>query len=129
MPGFETEDNQTFIGDLDGFAVAVGSAFPIWGGELQVSVYYADGDGNAYSYESVEIGPDQSAQYYDAYKMNVKRYGIALFHNYELSKRTSLYAGIGYDYQEYDLNVVAGNEKEHGEQDGIQVGIGLVHNF
>lgn len=129
VPGFETEDNQTFIGDLDGFAVAVGSAFPIWGGELQVSVYYADGDGNAYSYESVEIGPDQSAQYYDAYKMNVKRYGIALFHNYELSKRTSLYAGIGYDYQEYDLNVVAGNEKEHGEQDGIQVGIGLVHNF
>ena len=126
VPGFETEDTQTYIGDLDGFAVAMGSAFPVWGGELQVSVYYADGDGNAYWYES---GPAEGATSYDAYKMDVKRYGVALFHNYELSKRTSLYAGIGYDYQEYDLNLVGGNEKEHSEQDGIQVGVGLVHNF
>ena len=61
--------------------------------------------------------------------MNVKRYGVALFHNYELSKRTSLYAGIGYDYQEYDASNVNSSEKEHSEQDSVQVGVGLVHNF
>lgn len=119
----ETDETKSYVGDLDGYAVAVGSAFPIWGGELQVSVYYADGDGKAYSYYQNETqSPEVS-------KMNVKRYGVALFHNYELSKRTSLYAGIGYDYQEYDGSDVNSSEKEHSEQDSVQVGVGLVHNF
>lgn len=120
---FETDETKSYVGDLDGYAVAVGSAFPIWGGELQVSVYYADGDGKAYGYYQDETqSPEVS-------KMNVKRYGVALFHNYELSKRTSLYAGIGYDYQEYDASNVNSSEKEHFEQDSVQVGVGLVHNF
>lgn len=119
---FETDETKSYVGDLDGYAVAVGSAFPIWGGELQVSVYYADGDGKAYGYYRDETTPKVS-------KMNVKRYGVALFHNYELSKRTSLYAGIGYDYQEYDTSNVNSSEKEHSEQDSVQVGVGLVHNF
>ena len=119
---FETDETESYVGDLDGYAVAVGSAFPIWGGELQVSVYYADGDGKAYDYYQDETTPEVS-------KMNVKRYGVALFHNYELSKRTSVYAGIGYDYQEYDASNVNSSEKEHFEQDSVQVGVGLVHNF
>lgn len=122
VSGFETDEKESYVGDLDGYAVAVGSAFPIWGGELQVSVYYADGDGKAYRYYQDETTPEVS-------KMNVKRYGVALFHNYELSKRTSLYAGIGYDYQEYDESDVNSSEKEHSEQDSVQVGVGLVHNF
>ena len=123
VPGVETDETESYVGDLDGYAVAVGSAFPIWGGELQVSVYYADGDGKAYDYYQDETtSPEVS-------KMNVKRYGVALFHNYELSKRTSLYAGIGYDYQEYDESNVNSSEKEHFEQDSVQVGVGLVHNF
>lgn len=122
LPVVETDETKNYVGDLDGYAVAVGSAFPIWGGELQVSVYYADGDGKAYDYYQDETTPEVS-------KMNVKRYGVALFHNYELSKRTSLYAGIGYDYQEYDASNVNSSEKEHSEQDSVQVGVGLVHNF
>ena len=123
VPRFETDETESYVGDLDGYAVAVGSAFPIWGGELQVSVYYADGDGKAYDYYQDETtSPEVS-------KMNVKRYGVALFHNYELSKRTSVYAGIGYDYQEYDASNVNSSEKEHFEQDSVQVGVGLVHNF
>lgn len=121
---FETDETESYVGDLDGYAVAVGSAFPIWGGELQVSVYYADGDGKAYSYYQ-----DATTQSPEVSKMNVKRYGVALFHNYELSKRTSLYAGIGYDYQEYDGSDVNSSEKKHFEQDSVQVGVGLVHNF
>lgn len=122
LPVVETDETKSYVGDLDGYAVAVGSAFPIWGGELQVSVYYADGDGKAYDYYQDETTPE-------VFKMNVKRYGVALFHNYELSKRTSLYAGIGYDYQEYDASNVNSSEKEHSEQDSVQVGVGLVHNF
>lgn len=120
---FETDETESYVGDLDGYAVAVGSAFPIWGGELQVSVYYADGDGKAYGYYQDETTSPKVS------KMNVKRYGVALFHNYELSKRTSVYAGIGYDYQEYDASNVNSSEKEHFEQDSVQVGVGLVHNF
>ena len=125
VPGVETDETESYVGDLDGYAVAVGSAFPIWGGELQVSVYYADGDGKAYGY----YDQDETTQSPEVSKMNVKRYGVALFHNYELSKRTSLYAGIGYDYQEYDESDVNSSEKEHFEQDSVQVGVGLVHNF
>jgi hypothetical protein len=124
VPVVETDETESYVGDLDGYAVAVGSAFPIWGGELQVSVYYADGDGKAYGYYQ-----DETTQSPEVSKMNVKRYGVALFHNYELSKRTSLYAGIGYDYQEYDASNVNSSEKEHFEQDSVQVGVGLVHNF
>ena len=123
VPVAETDETESYVGDLDGYAVAVGSAFPIWGGELQVSVYYADGDGKAYGYSK------EMTQSPEVSKMNVKRYGVALFHNYELSKRTSLYAGIGYDYQEYDESYVNSSEKEHSEQDSVQVGVGLVHNF
>lgn len=125
VPVVETDETESYVGDLDGYAVAVGSAFPIWGGELQVSVYYADGDGKAYGY----YDQDETTQSPKVSKMNVKRYGVALFHNYELSKRTSLYAGIGYDYQEYDESYVNSSEKEHSEQDSVQVGVGLVHNF
>ena len=124
VPVVETDETESYVGDLDGYAVAVGSAFPIWGGELQVSVYYADGDGKAYDYYQ-----DETTQSLEVSKMNVKRYGVALFHNYELSKRTSLYAGIGYDYQEYDASDVHSSEKKHFEQDSVQVGVGLVHNF
>lgn len=125
VPAVETDETESYVGDLDGYAVAVGSAFPIWGGELQVSVYYADGDGKDYRY----YYQGETTQSPEVSKMNVKRYGVALFHNYELSKRTSLYAGIGYDYQEYDASNVNSSEKEHSEQDSVQVGVGLVHNF
>ena len=119
VPAFELDEGVDYVGDLDGYAVAVGSAFALWGGELQVSAYYADGDGDAYGYS---LEGDSSV------KLDTKRYGIALFHNYELSKRTSLYAGIGYDRQEFDSKDIDG-EKGHFEQDSVQAGIGIVHNF
>ena len=118
VPGVELDEGEDYVGDLDGYAIAVGSAFPVLGGELQVSAYYADGDGQTYWHYA--DGKEVS-------KIDVKRYGIALFHNYEVSKRTSLYAGVGYDRQEYDDKYDGG--KEHLEQDSVQAGIGIVHNF
>ena len=118
VPGVELDEGEDYVGDLDGYAISVGSAFPVLGGELQVSAYYADGDGQTYWHYA--DGKEVS-------KIDVKRYGIALFHNYEVSKRTSLYAGVGYDRQEYDDMYDGG--KEHLEQDSVQAGIGIVHNF
>lgn len=105
-------------GDFDGYALAIGSAFPVLGGELQVSVYYADGDGTLYGFEGTQSYSVQA---------DVTRYGVGVFHNYELSKRTSLYGAVGYDHQEVDYTY--GTNKANVERDGVQVGIGITHNF
>lgn len=105
-------------GDFDGYALAIGSAFPVLGGELQVSVYYADGDGTLYGFEGTQS---------DSVQADVTRYGVGVFHNYELSKRTSLYGAVGYDHQEVDYTY--DTVKANVERDGVQVGIGITHNF
>lgn len=105
-------------GDFDGYAVAVGSAFPVMGGELQVSVYYADGDGALYDFDG-----DLTS----SVKADVTRYGVGVFHNYELSKRTSLYGAVGYDHQKVDYTLDA--DQINVERDGVQVGVGITHNF
>lgn len=65
-----------------------------------MSAYYADGEDGAA-------------------KTEIKRWGIGAFHNYELSERTSLYVGAGYDQTEID--------SEKGR--GTQVMFGMTHNF
>lgn len=104
IAGFE---HDGYAGDFDGYAVAAGSAFPIWGGELQVSAYYADGDGYV-------IGGNNELA-----KKEISRWGIGAFHNYELSKRTSLYVGAGYDVLEED----------GAKTKGAQAMFGMTHNF
>lgn len=115
---FELPETVGTYGDFDGYALAVGSAFPVLGGELQVSVYYADGDGTLYGFEGTQS---------DSVQADVTRYGVGVFHNYELSKRTSLYGAVGYDHQEVDYTY--GADKANVERDGVQVGIGITHNF
>ena len=46
---------------------------------------------------------------------------------YELSKRTSLYGAVGYDHQEVDYTY--GVDQGNVERDGVQVGVGITHNF
>lgn len=99
---------ESVAGEFDGYAVALGSAFPVCGGELQVSAYYAKGDG----YEFTANGPA-------AEETEISRWGIGAFHNYELSKRTSLYVGLGYD--ELEVNDLKAK--------GMQGMMGLTHNF
>ena len=115
---FELPETMGTYGDFDGYALAIGSAFPVLGGELQVSVYYADGDGTLYGFEGTQSYSVQA---------DVTRYGVGVFHNYELSKRTSLYGAVGYDHQEVDYTY--GTDKANVERDGVQVGIGITHNF
>ena len=115
---FELPETVGTYGDFDGYALAIGSVFPVLGGELQVSVYYADGDGTLYGFEGTQS---------DSVQADVTRYGVGVFHNYELSKRTSLYGAVGYDHQEVDYTY--GTDKANVERDGVQVGIGITHNF
>lgn len=115
---FELPETMGTYGDFDGYALAIGSAFPVLGGELQVSVYYADGDGTLYGFEGTQSYSVQA---------DVTRYGVGVFHNYELSKRTSLYGAVGYDHQEVDYTYAP--DKDNVERDGVQVGIGITHNF
>lgn len=101
------EFEETLAANLDGYALAIGSAFAVWGGELQVSAYYADGDGEAI------VSADATES------KDIKRWGIGAFHNYELSERTSLYVGAGYDQTEVcDV-----------KSKGTQVLFGMTHNF
>ncbi len=109
---FDPDEDGYDAGDFDGFAVHLGSAFPVLGGELQVSVFYADGDGYGWAME-------KSADKYD-----VTTWGIGLFHNYELSKRTSLYFGLGYSEQEVQMR---GADKE--ETKIYQAMVGIAHSF
>ena len=114
---FDLPETVGTYGDFDGYALAIGSAFPVLGGELQVSVY-ADGDGTLYGFDGTQS---------DSVQADVTRYGVGVFHNYELSKRTSLYGAVGYDHQEVDYTYAA--DKANVERDGVQVGIGITHNF
>ena len=100
-------------GDLDGYALHLGAIVPSSLGETQVSLFWADGDGDLY--KSVGATPT---------KNDVSVWGIALFHNYELSNRTSLYVGMGYSDQETKPQ---GDDKV--ETKAYQCGLGLVHSF
>ena len=105
-------DDYTY-GDLDGYALHLGAIVPSSLGETQVSLFWADGDGDLY--KSVGDTPT---------KNDVSVWGIALFHNYELSNRTSLYVGMGYSDQETKPQ---GGDKV--ETKAYQCGLGLVHSF
>ena len=91
--------------DLDGYSLAVGSAFPVCGGELQISAYYANGDGSVFGGASDRV--------------DVNRRGVGAFHYYELSRRTSVYVGAGYDQMQVDAV----------KTKATQVLLGLTHGF
>lgn len=99
--------------DLDGYALHLGAIVPSSLGESQVSLFWADGDGDVY--ETVGAVPA---------KYDVSIWGIGLFHNYELSNRTSLYVGMGYSEQETKPEGEAKIETK-----AYQCGLGLVHSF
>ncbi len=111
--GFEAEDGQ--YADIDGYAVHLGSAFPVMGGELQVRVLYGDGEGDLYNYSGNE---------FSKFSGDVRKWGVGAFHNYELSARTSLYLGLGYSKQE-----VKPDDGGKTKEKGFQCGLGITHNF
>lgn len=105
-------------GNFDGWVGHVGAAIPAFGGELQLSVYYVDADGHVVSGAT---GKDDGA------KIDIKTWGAAAMQTYELSKRTSLYGGVGYMKRELESGE-AGERKSEASK-GFQAGFGMIHRF
>lgn len=113
IAGFDTDGSD--YADLDGYAVHLGAVVPNSLGETQLSAFWSDGDGDVYT--GGVSNPVKT-------KTDVSVWGVAFFHNYELSSRTSLYLGMGYYDQETEPD---GGEKL--ETKAFQGGLGLVHSF
>ena len=102
-------DKETKTWDPDfgakGYGVTVGAKTPVLGGVLTTQVGYAD----------AEDVNDSKVEY--------SAYSVGALYHYGLSKRTTVYGGVGYLYQE---------DKDHGtseETKTINAAVGLVHKF
>lgn len=99
------------ITETKGYGVHLGTIFPVSSGQMTVGLYYS----------STEIGTwDRSGK--DEYDF----FGIAARYTYPLSKRTELYAGAGYAYDETDISchTSCGDKTEL-----VQAYFGLTHRF
>lgn len=107
-----------------GYAVSLGAAFPLTCGTLQAGVFYAH-SGNIAGDKTVDdvttsVGADKA----DAY-------GVGLVHSYPLSKRTTVYSGVGYNYVK--IKGVDGEDLQYADSNfkkqSAQVLFGLNHTF
>lgn len=93
-----------------GYGLNVGVTAPVLGGTALLSAGYMDGEieDKLYAGESDDV----------------KAYALSAGYTYNLSKRTSVYAGAGYTYRE-----IEGNDQWKTEWNTYQVMSGLVHKF
>ncbi len=114
------------MSDLKGYALSVGSQFSLPCGTLSAVLFYAHTKGDL-KYANTEEGESVTA---DLKKGNV--YGVGLVHGYPLSKRTTLYTGVGYTYGKFQSDVTVGDEDAVGstvKTKNAQVLFGLNHTF
>ncbi len=92
--------------ELEGYAVSVGADVPAWGGTWTMGVVYADGEDKA---------ANATLEY--------KGYDVAAYYQYPLSKRTKVYAGVGYEKLE------ATNDNVKTEHEDVKAMMGMAHYF
>lgn len=102
-----TDGNQTAYYDADGYNFHLGAQFPLPCGRLYAGAYYG--------YLEANDDPDNT----DATNWNV-----FLAHEYDLSKRTIIYSGIGYRQVK-----VEDDTKDLKDNKATQVIVGLRHIF
>lgn len=91
-----------------GYGVMLGATAPLAGGTFYASLGYAD-------YETTEeVVTD---------KVSVDGYQVGLGYTYPLSKRTSVYGGVGYTKMSADYQDVSADDQT------TEVVVGMVHNF
>ncbi len=105
--------------NLKGYAVSLGSSFPLSAGTLTAVVYYAHSKGDTV-FSSEEANAVDKEFTLD--KGNL--YGVGLVHAYPLSKRTTLYSGVGYSYGKFQAE-----EDVTVKTKNAQVLFGLNHSF
>ena len=102
-----TDGNQTAYYDADGYNFHLGAQFPLPCGRLYAGAYYG--------YLEANDDPDNT----DATNWN-----IFLAHEYDLSKRTIIYSGIGYRQVK-----VEDDTEDVTDNKATQVIVGLRHIF
>ena len=106
-----TSDNGTNDG-VKGFGFHLGTQVPAAGGLITVGGYYSN-----FEQDGVKAGKD---------KLEGDYYGLAARYEYDLSKRTMLYAGAGYGVESRDK---VGTDKDDTQNQLVQAYVGLTHRF
>lgn len=108
---------------FDGYAIALGADVPAFGGKFHGMVGYvdADSDRNVAGDADKVFGID---------KIDFKRWIVGVGYDYNLSKRTVVYAAGGYMKDSWDFNG-ADADKQYPETDPSmwQFNIGMAHYF
>ncbi len=117
----EAEDSRRLV-SVDGFALHLSTRFDALGGTLKAGVGYMDGDVNdneiAWSGWSGGTGGGRS---------DIRAWTAAAGCEYALSKRTTLYAGLGWVDREIEFPM--GDDRATFETKACDVTAGLVHRF
>ncbi len=82
---YDTDFEVTFD-ELKGYGVGIGADIPAMGGTFTMGIGYGDGEDDASTFE-------------------YKGYDVAAYYQYPLSKRTKVYAGLGYEKLELEAKV------------------------
>ena len=97
---------------VKGFGFHVGTQVPVAGGLMTVGGYYSN-----FEQDGVKAGQE---------KLEGDYYGLAARYEYDLSKRTMLYAGAGYGVESRDK---VSTETDDTENQLVQAYVGLTHRF
>ncbi len=104
--------NRNVFDSYKGYAFALGTIVPVAGGDMTVAYYYRDADAENH-YES---GLTEKYE-------EIKYHGLTAKYEYPLSKRTSVYTGLGYAQEK--LKQDNRTEKDHL----YQAFAGMTHKF
>lgn len=112
----ETADNMWNDG-AKGYGLHLGTVTPVFGGDLTAGLYYVDA--------KLQKGEHNVGNYDDA---DLTYYGAALRYGYPLSKRTTVYTGVGYGVSKLESSAKDVGDYEAKNQVG-QAYLGLTHMF
>ena len=104
--GFITDELLDSADEYKGYGLTFGADIPAWGGNWTVGVAYTDGE---------DEGSDLNLEF--------KGYNAAAMYYYPLSKRTRLYAGVGYTKLE------AEDDEGDAEYTTTRAVMGMAHYF
>ena len=102
--------NAEAVGSMKGYGLHLGTIVPVAGGDFTVGAYYVDA-----KFEDAEL--------VDPLDTDFKYYGLAAKYEYPLSKRTSVYTGLGYGQTKAD------DSESHDKEKNSQAYVGLTHKF
>lgn len=115
---------KVFGSNMNGFGIAVGASTPVLGGTLSGLVGYMDADNDG--------GVANTNNTLKENAFDVKRWNVAVGYSYNLSKRTSLYAGAAYTKDAVKVSQV--NRTKNAvvadvDPSSIEVLGGMIHRF